>query len=120
MATYDKYVLSGSTNGRPIKVALTTSPGTLVHTATSSTGTNAGDELYLYVNNVDTVVHTLTLEFGGTTNPDDRLILASIPAQSGIRCVIPGLPVNGGVVVRAFSDASNVLTLVGFANRVSP
>ena len=46
MATYTKRLLSGSTNGRPIKVAATATPGTTIHTAV--TGTTDFDEVWIY------------------------------------------------------------------------
>ncbi len=37
MATYSKVLLSGSTNGKQIKVAATATPGTTIHTAVTGT-----------------------------------------------------------------------------------
>ncbi len=68
---YKKRKLSGSMDGRGIKVAATASPGTLVHTATDSKAANEWDELYLRVTNTSAAAVLLTVEFGGTTNPDD-------------------------------------------------
>ncbi len=49
MATFSKTILSGSTDGRGIKVAATATAGTLVHTG-SSTATTL-DEIWLYAVN---------------------------------------------------------------------
>ncbi len=49
MAVYDKRLLSGSTNGRLIKVVATATAGTLIHTAV--TGTTNIDEIHLYAVN---------------------------------------------------------------------
>jgi len=46
MATFSKQLLSGSTDGRGIKVAATASSGTVIHTATTTTSTL--DEIWLY------------------------------------------------------------------------
>ena len=46
MAVFTKQILSASTDGRAIKVAQTTSPGTLIHTG--STTTTVIDEVWLY------------------------------------------------------------------------
>ena len=46
MATYSKITLSGSTDGRPIKVAATASSGTTIHTGSSTATTY--DEIWLY------------------------------------------------------------------------
>ena len=46
MATFSKQILSGSTDGKAIKVAQTASSGTLIHTG--STSTSVIDEVWLY------------------------------------------------------------------------
>jgi hypothetical protein len=116
MATFSKQLLSGSTNGRPIKVVATATAGTTVHTAHAT----AKDELYLYVTNTDSSARTLTIEFGGVTDPDDLILKAySIPANSPPILVVPGIPVTGSVVVRAFASSANVLLISGFVNRIS-
>lgn len=115
-----KELLSGSTRGRPIKVVPTSSPGTVIH----STGASATikDEVWLWATNTDTVDRKLTIEFGGTTGPDDHIEI-TIPAESGPIRVIPGLPLVGtGVVsstVYAFAAAANVITITGFVNRIT-
>lgn len=116
MATFAKVQLSGSTNGRQIKVAATSTPGTTIHTATSTSG--AMDELWLYAVNSNTADLKLTIEYGGTTAPDD-LIEVTIPAESGLVCVVPGSsPLNGGVVVKAFAASANLILLQGYVNRI--
>src|SRR5574341_2533555 len=102
MATYSRQLLSGSTNGRAIPVAATATPGTLLHTAIS--GTSAFDEVYVWVTNVTTAAATLTLEWGGVTDPGDHMVKAfSIPANSPPIPIITGQVLQNGLVVRAFS-----------------
>ena len=69
MATYSKQLLSGGTNGKNIKVAATASAGTTIHTAVA--GTSDMDEIWLYACNTDSSDRKLTIEYGGTTSPDD-------------------------------------------------
>lgn len=114
--TITKTLLSGSTNGRPVKVAATATAGTTIHTATSTSGEL--DEVWVWAQNTDSVGRKLTVEFGGTTSPDD-LIEVTIPAEGGLVLVVPGLVVNGGVVVRAFAATANVVTISGFVNRIA-
>lgn len=119
MATFDKLTLSGSTDGRAIKVAATGTPGTLIHTA-SATPT-VFDEIWLYAMNTDTTARKLTVEWGGTTSPDD-LIEITIPAEAGFTLVVPGLVIKGNatpLVVRAFAASANVVTIHGYVNRIS-
>jgi len=119
MALFSKITLSGSTDGRAIKVAATATAGTTIHTA-SSTAT-VYDEIWLYAQNTDTTARKLTIEWGGTSSPDD-LIELTIPAESGLTLVAPGLVLKGNstpLVVRAFAATTNVITIHGFVNRIA-
>jgi hypothetical protein len=115
-----KQLLSGSTSGRPIAVAATATPGTIIHTATSATG--ALDEIYLYANNVSTSDVALTIEFGGTTTADQSLSATTIPARANSFPipVVPGICLGGGLIVRAFAGTTNVINITGFVNRITP
>jgi hypothetical protein len=110
----EKRVLSGSTNGRPIKVAATATTGTTIHTAHA---TNL-DEVWLWAVNTDTAARKLTIELGGTTSPDD-LIEVTVAAESGLTLIVPGLVLTDSLVVRAFAATANVVNIVGFVNRIS-
>jgi len=120
MASFTKLVLSGSTDGRAIKVAATATPGTTIHTG-SSTATDI-DEVWLYAQNTDTTARKLTIEWGGTSSPDDLLEL-TIPAESGLTLVVPGLLVQGNsssaLVVLAFCATADVVTIHGYVNRIA-
>lgn len=117
MATFSKEVLSGSTHGRGIKVAATSiGTGTTIHTAQSSTTTE--DLITLYAYNDDTVARALTLGWGGTTDPDDLIIL-EIPTQAGLTLVVADLPLRNSLVVKAAADAADVIVLYGSVNRIS-
>lgn len=119
MATFTKTELSGSTNGRLIKVGATGTPGTTIHTG--STTTTTYDELWLYAVNSDTTDRKLTIEFGGTSSPDD-LIEQTITAESGLILLVPGLVIRGNataLVVRAFAATTNVINIGGYVNRIS-
>lgn len=116
MATFTKQKLSGSTDGKGIKITSNTGgSGDTVHTAVS--GTTDFDEVWLYAFNSSASAVNLTVEFGGTTSPDNT-ITQSIPAQSGLYLMIPGLPLQNGGVVSAYASVVNVLTLYGFVNRI--
>jgi hypothetical protein len=119
MATFSKIVLSGSTDGRGIKVAATASAGTTIHTA-SSTATTL-DEIWLYVQNTSASSVKLTVQWGGTTSPDDD-IEVTVAAEAGLMLVAPGLILKGNatpLVVRAFAATTNVLTIHGYVNRIT-
>ena len=120
MATYTKVKLSGSTDGRAIKVAATATPGTTIHTGSSTATTY--DEVWLYAVNSDTTARKLTIEWGGTTSPDDLLEL-TVAAESGLVLVVPGLVIKGNasaaLVVKAFAATADVLTITGYVNRIT-
>jgi hypothetical protein len=120
MATFTKTLLSGSTQGKPIKVVATASTGTTIH----STGTSATniDEVWLYAFNSSTGPISLTVEYGGVTAPDQNIVI-TIPATSGLTLVVPGLILTGtGAAVNtisAFAGTANVITISGYVNRIS-
>ena len=116
MPTFTRLVLSGSTNGRPIPVAATATPGTLIHTATNSVG--ATDEVYLWVSNVTGSAATLTIEWGGVTTGDLSPAAFSVPANSGPTLVASGIALAGGLVIRAFSGTASALNITGQVNRI--
>lgn len=119
MATYTKVKLSESTNGRAIKVAQTATAGTPIHTG--STTLTTYDEIWLYAQNTDTSAVKLTIEWGGTTAPDD-LIELTVQPEAGLVCVAPGLLLKGAataLIVRAFAATANVITIHGFVNQIT-
>ena len=113
-----KRKLSGSTDGRAILVVATATPGTAVHTAVAGTTPGTFDEIWLWAVNSDSTDRKLTIEFGGVTSPDD-LVEVTIPAESGLLLVIPGLVLTGSVVVTAFCATANVVMIHGFVNRIT-
>ena len=116
MATYSKRILSGSTNGKLIKVVATGTPGTTIHTAVA--GTTDFDEVWIYAVNTDTTARKLTIEFGGVAAPDD-LIEKTIPAEDGLFLIVPGFVLQNANVIRAFAAAANVVLIGGFVNRIA-
>lgn len=120
MATFTKIALSGSTQGKAIKVAATASTGTTIH----ATGTSSSiiDEVWLYAYNSSSTSITLTIQFGGTTAVDNDIKLA-IPATTGLTLVVPGLILTGtGSVantVYAYAGTANVITITGYVHRIS-
>lgn len=116
MATFTKRILSGSTNGRMIKVVAVATAGTLIHTAVA--GASDMDEVWLWAVNSDTTDRKLTIEYGGVAAPDD-LIEVTIRAESGLVLIMPGMILQNSLVIRAFAAAANVVMVSGFANRIT-
>lgn len=112
---FTKVKLSGSTDGRQIKVVATATPGTTVHTAHAT----ALDEIWLWAVNSSANPVKLTIEYGGTSSPDD-LIEQTIEPESGLIILVPGSsPLTNSVVTAAFASVANVVMIQGYVNRIT-
>ena len=114
MATYTKLKLSGSTDGKGIKVVQTSIAGDTIHTAHATDL----DEIWIYAVNNHTAAVSLTLEWGETTDPDGHIELA-IPPETGLYLVTPGLLLTNELIVKAFAGVTNVIIIHGFVNRIT-
>lgn len=118
MPQVQKQKLSGSTDGRQIKVTTTATPGNLIHTAQTGTTVGKFDEVWLYATNTSASDALLTIELGGVTSPDDR-INVTIPFNAGRFLVVDGAILQNGVVVRAFCNGgANLINVSGHVNSV--
>ena len=117
MATFSKQLLSGSTNGKAIKVAATATAGTTIHTAVS--GTSSIDEVWLYAHNTSSAAVKLTLEWGEATAPDGNIEVNIGAEGTGMILVAPGIPLQNGLVVKAFAGTANVINIFGYVNRIA-
>lgn len=118
MATViDKQPLSASTHGRGIKVT-TTSPidgsDTTIHQAVNSTTDR--DEITLFAYNSDTVEKELHLGWGGTSLPDDGLIV-NVPPQAGWVLIVADLLLRNNLTIVASAETANVVVINGYVNQ---
>lgn len=117
MATYSRQLLSASTNGLPVVVAATATPGTTIHTAIA--GTTSYDEVYMWVSNVTASAATLTVQWGGTTDPtNDMVYQYSVPANSPPIPIATGQVLQNGLLVKAWSGTASALNITGYVNRI--
>jgi hypothetical protein len=116
MATYSKRLLSGSTNGKGIKVVQTATAGTTIHTAVS--GASDLDELWVYAVNSSDADIKLTLEWGEATAPDGNIEI-TVPAEAGLMLLTPGLLLQNSLVLKAFAGSANVIIIHGYCNRIT-
>lgn len=107
-------ILSGSTDGLGIKVAATSSPGTTIHTAVS--GGTQQDRITLYCYNSDSTARELVLQWGGTTAVDND-IKQTIPPKDGLWLVADNIPLQNGLVIKAYCATTNVLVIYGSVRR---
>lgn len=113
--TYSIEKLSGSTDGKAIKVTGTTSAADVtVHTATA--GANDIDLVTIYAYNSDGSDRTVTIAWGAETSPDN-LITMTVPAGE-LMLVIDRLPILNSLVVGAWASAANVVMIYGHCQRV--
>jgi hypothetical protein len=118
MATVVKRKLSGSTDGKAIKITQTATAGDTIHTAVSGTTDGSYDEIWLWAYNGHSADVVLTIEFGGAIVPDQNIVL-TVPYKSGLIPVVPGLILQNEMVVKAFAGTANVITIIGFVNRIT-
>ena len=112
----EKRKLSGSTDGRPIAIAATGSPGTLIHTAQAGVTDGSYDEVWLWVWNNTLSVINIVLQYGGTGSSD--LTAMPVPATSGPLLIVPGLVLQNSLVARMYADASGIV-VNGFVNKLT-
>ena len=111
--TITKEFLSSSTNGRGIKITTTATPGTTIHTAHAT----AKDEIWLDATNTSASEVTVSVEFGGTTSPDD-IVQAKVPANSTVN-LVAGRILSNSLVMSVFAGTANVISVGGFVNRIT-
>lgn len=118
MATFVKAGLSGSTNGKQIKITSASNPGITIHTATSSSGANTWDEVWLYAYNDNLTSVQLTILWGGTTEPDNAIRI-TLPPQTGRTLICDGMILQNSLVIKAYASVANEVMIDGFVNNIS-
>lgn len=122
MATFTKLAFqpAGTTGtGLGIPVTAVSSPGTAIHTASSTPATI--DELWIYAVNYDSADRKLTLQYGGTTAGANDIEF-TVKAENGLYLIVPGLILQGDAtprVVRAWAATASSIVIYGYVNRIS-
>jgi hypothetical protein len=117
MATFSKTILSGSTDGKGIKVVATATAGTLIHTGSATAATL--HEVWLYAVNSSASDVKLTIEWGEATAPDGNIEINIGAEGTGLVLVSPGILLQNSLVIKAFAGTANVITLTGYVNRIA-
>jgi len=116
--TFLKLPLSASVDGRSIMLTSTGSSSAVpIHTAPA--GTSSLDEIWLYAYNDSSATINLALLFGGTTEPND-VIRNTIQPRSGRTLVVDGAILQNGLIVSAYAEVANVVTVGGYVHRITP
>lgn len=119
MTTFTREDLSQGADGAYVNVAVSGTPGVLIHTATSTAGEK--DEVWLWGVNNTLADASVAIEWGGTDDVLNRLTVG-IPAAEGEQLLIAGRTLSNGLEVRAFSNAASAtasgINLGGHINRI--
>lgn len=106
-----RVVLSGSTDGRPINVTTTATPGQTIHTSSSSV-----DSVSLWCGNTGSVTRELNVEWGETGA--GALIQMDVAANSTVQ-VTDGLRLGASTTITAYESSGADLAIIGHVNRLS-
>jgi len=118
MSKATKRKLSGSTDGKAIKVTGTDTAGAVtVHTAVSGTTPGTFDEVWIYAYNGHSAAVVVTIEWGAADAWN--VVKVSVPNQSGLVPIIPGFLLQNGTVVEAFAATADVIGIHGFVNSIT-
>jgi len=118
--TISREFLSESTNGGYINVTASGSPGTLIHTATSTVGEK--DEVWLWGVNNTASPASLVIEWSGVDDVTD-ITQVGIPSANGRQLLVAGETIAGGLEVKVYTDQLTATTsgvnIGGNVNRMS-
>lgn len=115
MASVAKILLSDSTDGAPIAITATGTPGTAIHTAV--TGTADFDEVWIWAVNNHSANVEMEIEWSNTTAAEN--IVQTIGFDSGLTLVVPGLVLQNGDTIAAFDTQGSVIAIYGYVNRIT-
>lgn len=111
--TYQSFNLSGSTNYLPINItANTVGSANLIHTASALDV----DELWLDAYNYSNSDTFLYLLLGGSAS--HQVIKTPVFAGRGMIPLLKGQRFTGSVVISAYADSANAVSVVGQVNRI--
>jgi len=120
-STAVKRKLSGSADGKPIKLTQTSSGSSpapeTIHTAVAGQTPGTYDEIWLWAQNNHTADVVLTIEFGSADAENN--IIVTVPFKSGLVPVVPGNILQNGATVKAFAAVANVISIHGFVNAIT-
>jgi len=116
---FTKLPLSGSTDGNVIAIRATATPGTTIHTATTSTTIDGCDEVWLWASSTSTSNINMGIQLGNLNDEMDTINVLIPPAYNGPFCVLPGVVVRNARVVQATVSVAGRVNVFGYVNRVS-
>ena len=112
MPSYTPKIPTGSTSGRLIQIANTS---TTLHDSVA--GSTHMDEVFIYVNNTSASDVEVTLEIEGTAAANQ--IIDTIPAKSGFVLMLPGMRCHDTTDIDAKAGTTSVCNALVLVNRIS-
>lgn len=110
--------LSGSTDGKGIKVTGTSSAADVtIHTATSGAGDIDLVTLWAVNQDADGETRQLTIAWGAETDPDN-LFTVPVPCKVGPVLIADQMPIMNSLVIGAWADEANDVIVYGSVLRV--
>lgn len=103
--------LSASTDGAPISITATSTPGTTVHTAVAAT--DQQDMVHLYLANNHSASVVVTVEWGSATAALNNTF--TLLPDTGWTRITPegGLPIQNSKTVAIFAATTAVIAAIG-------
>jgi hypothetical protein len=104
--------LTGTSGGKGIKISSTNS-GVEIHTHDSTFDQSQFDELHLWAYNSHSSSVTVTLQWGGTTSPDNLIPIALQPGS--YLQIVCGQHIGGDLAVNAVASVADKIIVYGYA-----
>ena len=99
-------------------VAVDSGTYTTIHTSSAGQAGHI-DEIWLYASNTHSADIKVTLQFGGTTDPDD-IMEVTVGAEAGLVLLVPGLILKGNsLLLKGAAATADKVTVFGYVNRIS-
>lgn len=79
------------------------------------------DEVWIYAQNYDTSSRKLTIQWGGVTAGTHEIEF-TVPAESGLSLMVPGLVMQGNStakVISAYAATAAAIVVYGYVNRIA-
>lgn len=123
---YSLLNLSASPDGAPIQINVTgftnltgTNPltlqsGQIIHSGAAAASAQY-DEIFLYAANRASSGVYLMLQWGAVATGNS--IQTTVPPNDGLTLVSPGLVINSGSILRAYSNVSGFVSVMGYVQR---
>lgn len=107
--------LSASTDGQG---SLINSSYTTIHTTDGSTGASQWDQIFLFATNTHTAPVSVTVGWGGTTEPNFSIVKSYVlPVGSGMVAIVPGTILHNSNVISAKGSVAFAILITGYVNR---